>query len=293
MMKLINIAAVSFLAFTANQTYALEAGKSIYSHGAENYMVGVIPPTGFAGLLYGMHYSSDRLNDSNGDRVNIPNFKVEATGIVPRFVWVSDNKILGGNFILDSLVPLVHLKATAGNENVSESGIGDIMIGTALGYHHSPNLHSALALDFYLPTGDYDQNKIANIGTNRLTIEPAYAVTYINDKFNADIRVGYLYNGKNDDTNYESGDEFHFDYALGLNHKNITYGISGYYQKQIKNDRLNNFELNNSKTEGLSIGPSFKYQYQNWFITAKYEKEIMSKNRTEGDAFWIKTVLQF
>lgn len=292
-MKLANIITLGLISITANQVYALDAGKSIYSHGAENYMVGVIPPAGFAGLLYGMNYKSDRLNDSNGNRINMPNFKVEASGAVPRFVWVSEKKILGGTFILDSLVPLVNLKSTVGNQKVSESGIGDIMLGTALGYHHSPNLHSALALDLYLPTGDYDQNKIANIGTNRLTVEPAYAVTYMNNIFNADIRVGYLFNGRNDDTNYESGDEFHFDYALGLNHKNFTYGISGYYQKQIQNDRFNGEELDDSKAEGFSIGPSFKYQYQNWFITAKYEKEIIAKNKTEGDAFWIKTVLPF
>lgn len=284
---------MSLLGFCICQTHALDAGKSIYSHGAENFMAGVAPPPGVHGLLYATQYNTDRLNDSSGDQINIPNFDVTATAIVPRFVWVSETQMLGGNFILDAIVPLVHLRASAGNESVRDSGIGDIMLGTALGFHHSPNLHSALALDFYLPTGNYDQNAIANIGTNRLTIEPAYAATYMNDKFNADIRIGYLFNGKNKDTNYKNGDEFHFDYALGLNHNNFTYGFSGYYQKQIQNDRINGAELNNSKAEGFSIGPSFKYQHQNWFITAKYEKEILAKNKTEGSAFWIKTSLPF
>lgn len=292
-MKKIGIAAISLLIFSANQTHALESGKSIYSHGAENYMVGIVPPPGFSGLLYATNYSSDRLNDNNGNKINIPNFKVDATGIVPRLVWVSEKKMLGGNFVLDALVPLVHLRASAGNVKFQDSGIGDVMLGTALGYHFSPNLHSAFALDFYLPTGNYDKNNIANIGTNRFTIEPAYALTYINDKLNADLRIGYLYNGENSDTNYQNGDEFHFDYAIGLNNKNFTYGISGYYQKQIQNDKSNGIEVSNSKTEGFSIGPSLKYQYQNWFITAKYEKELMAKNKTEGDSFWIKTVIPF
>jgi hypothetical protein len=292
-MKIAYILSLGLITISTNSAYALEAGKSIYSHGAENYMVGAVPPPGISGLLYATHFNTERLNDNNGNQINIPNFEVTATAIVPRFVWVSESKILGGNFVLDTLVPLVHLRASAGNAHVSDSGIGDIMVGTALGYHHSPNWHSALALDFYLPTGDYDQDKIANIGTNRLTVEPAYAVTYMNDKLNADFRVGYLFNGENEDTNYESGDEFHVDYALGLNYKNFTYGVSGYYQKQIQNDRSNGVELLNSKTEGFSIGPSFKYQHQNWFITFKYEKELLAKNKTEGDAFWVKTVLPF
>jgi len=292
-MKAKNIVTTVLLTLTSTQIFALESGKSIYSHGAENYMAGMVPPPGFHGLIYGMHYSTDRLNDNNGDKINIPNFKIEATALVPRFVWISENQFLGGNFVLDTLIPLVNLDAKAGNEEISETGIGDIMLGAALGYHHSPKLHSAFALDFYLPTGEYDKIQIANIGTNRLTVEPAYAVTYIGDVVSADIRIGYLFNGKNDDTNYSNGDEIHFDYALGLNHKKITYGVSGYYQKQLQNDRLNGTELTNSKVEGFSMGPSFKYQTGNWFIAAKYEKELIAKNKTEGDAFWIKAVLPF
>lgn len=292
-MKRIAITIFGAISLLSNQSNALESGKSQYSHGAENFMSGAVPPPGIHGLLYATHYRADRLNDHNGDQVNIPNFDVQATAIVPRFVWVSETQILGGNFVLGTLIPLVHLNSTAANAKVSDSGLGDVIINTALGFHHSPQRHSAITIDTYLPTGDYNKNKIANIGTNRTAFEPAYAVTYIGDKIAADARIGYIFNGKNNDTGYTRGDEFHIDYALGLNHKAFTYGIGGYYQRQMQNDRLSGVSLENSKVEDFSIGPTLKYQNKNWFITAKYEKEIIAKNRTEGDSFWIKTVLPF
>ena len=293
MMKFSKTIAITLVCCTSSQTFALEGGKSIYSHGAENYMAGAAPPPGFHGLLYGTYYSANRLNDNNGNKVDVPNFKVKASAIVPRFTWVSESKTLGGNVILDIVLPLVNLETQIGSEAFRDQGIGDIMIGPALAYHHTTNLHSGIALDLYLPTGNYDKSEIANIGTNRMAIEPVYAITYMNQDINADLRIGYLFNGKNDDTQYKSGDELHFDYALGLNYNTWTYGISGYYQKQMQNDSINGNPINNSKAEGFSIGPSIKYQNNDWFVTLKYEKEVMTKNKTEGDAVWLKTVLPF
>lgn len=244
-------------------------------------------------MVYSNYYTADRLNNSDGDNLNVPNFEVNAFALAPRVIWVSEQKLLGGNIVLGAILPLVSLDSKMLDQKISKDGLGDMVLEAALGYHYSPNLHTAAALEFYLPTGSYNKNDFANIGTNRYAVEPLYAVSYIDQRFSADIKVGYIFNGKNKDTDYESGDEFHFDYSLGLNFNQYTVGIGGYYQQQIQNDKINGTEIENSKTRGFSIGPNVKYQVGDWFTTLKYEKEVIAENRTQGDSVWLKVIMPF
>ena len=220
--------AASLLA-VVSAAHATEGGGSTYAHGTENFMGGAVPPPGLYGLVYANHYSADRMNDAAGKRIGIPGFEVRATAIVPRLVWVPGIKVLGGDLVTHVVAPLVNLKVSAMGASQSKSGLGDMTVGVGLGYHHSPQFHSALALDFILPTGGYDRNDMANIGRNYASIEPVYALTYVDPKgFNGDLRIGYLINQRNKDTDYTSGDEFHFDYAAGWGLGNgWTVGVGG------------------------------------------------------------------
>ncbi|OTG87362.1 SphA family protein [Acinetobacter sp. ANC 3813] len=274
--------------------FAVENGNSSYANGAENFMSAVVPPPGFYGMVYLNHYNSDQLNDYKGNNLNVPNFEVQSTALVSRLVWVTNQNFFGGDLIFEALIPIVDLKVQSLNMSERQQGLGDITIGSALGFHHSPNLHSAIGFDIFLPAGDYDKNNLANISLNRTTIEPMYTISYLKENsLSADLKLGYLFNGKNSDTNYSSGDQFHLDYSIGQNFKNMTFGIGGYYSTQINNDKINGEEIKNSKTNGFALGPSFKYQGKNWFTTVKWEKEIVAENKSKGDSIWIKAALPF
>jgi hypothetical protein len=278
----------------STSAFAVENGNSNYANGAENFMSGVVPPPGIYGMIYTNHYNADRLNDYKGNNINVPNFEVKSTAIVSRLVWVTDKQFFGGNLVFETLIPLVDLKVQSLDMSQRQQGLGDITIGSALGFHHSPNLHSAIGFDIFLPTGEYNKNDLANLGLNRTTIEPMYTISYLKENsLSADVKLGYLFNGKNKDTNYSNGDQFHLDYSIGKNYKNMTFGIGGYYSTQINNDKINNEEIKNSKTSGFAIGPSFKYQGKKWFTTIKWEKELIAENKSEGNSLWIKTALPF
>lgn len=284
--------AASLLA-VLSAAHATEGGGSTYAHGTENFMGGALPPPGVYGLVYANHYSADRMNDATGKSLGIPGFKVRATAIVPRLVWVSGIKVFGGDLAAHALMPLVNLKVSAMGASQSKSGLGDVTAGLGLGYHHSPQLHSVMALDFILPTGRYDQNDMANIGRNYASIDPVYALTYVDPNgFNGDLRIGYLINQRNKDTDYTSGDEFHFDYAAGWGLGNgWTVGVGGDYRQQARLDKQAGVKLANSKTSGMAIGPNVKYDSgKGWFVTAKWQFESKVKNGTEGNALWVKAV---
>jgi len=51
-------------------------------------------------------------------------------------------------------------------------------------------------------------------------------------------------------------------------------------------------ELPNSKTSGMAIGPSIKYDSgRGWFLTAKWQFEKNMKNSAQGNALWLRAVL--
>ena len=265
----------------------------MYPNGTESFMVGALPPPGLYALVYGNHYEAKRVNGNNGNNLNIPGFKVKADVVAGRLAWIPGTKVMGGDLVAHVIIPVVNLSITVPGASQSKSGVGDITTGIGVGFHHSPNVHSVVAVDFFLPTGAYSKTDIANLGKNHLGAEPVYAISYIDPKgFNGDVKLGYIFNGRNKDTDYTSGDEFHFDYAAGWGLGNgWTVGVGGYVYKQMSNDKQSGITVANNKGSASSIGPNIKYDSgKGWFTTVKWEKEFSVKNRAQGNALWVKAV---
>lgn len=286
------IAAASVLACITS-VHATEGGGSVYPHGVENFMSGALPPPGNYGMIFANSYSADRVNDSSGNNLNVPGLKIRANVIAPRFVFRPDVKVWGGDVVAHVIAPLVDLSVTTPGGGQSKSGLGDLTVGVGLGYHHSQSLHSVIAIDTYLPTGSYTKGDIANIGRNYAAIEPVYAVSYINPNgFNGDIKLGYIMNQRNTATDYKSGNEFHFDYAVGYGLGNgWTAGVGGYYKNQVTGDSGSGATAGANKYSGMAFGPNVKFDSgKGWFVTAKYQVESNVKNGAQGNAFWLKAV---
>ena len=272
---------------------ATEGGVSVYPNGAENFMAGALPPPGLYGMVFGNRYEASRVNDNSGNDLKIPGFKVTANVVAGRLAWVPGVKLMGGDLVAHVIVPLVDLSVKVPGASESKTGLGDITTGLGLGFHHSPNLHSVLALDAFVPVGDYSKGNLANIGKNHWALEPVYAVSYIDPTgFNGDLKFGYIFNGRNDSTDYTSGNEFHFDYAAGWGLGNgWTVGVGGYVYQQVTDDKQAGVKVKNNRGSAMALGPSVKYDSgKGWFATLKWEKEANVKNRAQGDSVWLKAV---
>jgi hypothetical protein len=276
---------------------ATEGGGSIYPNGVENFLVGAMPPQGFYPLVYATSYHATELRDDRGNDIAaaIGGFKVDVAGVIPRFIWVTDQKVLGGQLAVHAIVPLLNVDVRVGPNQNRNTGIGDINLAAALGYHVSPELHCVVALETNAPTGRYDRSDVASIGRNYWNIEPLIAISYIQSKgLNADLKLMYDYNFRNKDTDYKSGQELHADYALGWGLGNgWAVGGSGYLYRQISDDKVAGGAIaGGNRGRAFAIGPSLRYQTaKGWMITAKYERQYEVRNRSSGGAFWIKTLI--
>lgn len=286
---------LGLLAAASAGVHATEGGGSSYPMGAESYMSGAMPPPGLYSQFFVSHYEADSLRGNHGEKVPV-DFRVRANAIAPRLIWVTEQQVLGGNLAFHAIVPLVDLKVELNGQSQSKQGLGDIIFGSALGFHHSEKLHSIVALDFIAPSGGYDRGDLANIGRNYWVVEPVVAVSYIDPNgLNVDVKTMYDFNLRNSATDYRSGQELHADYAVGWGLGNgWVVGMGGYMLYQTTDDRQDGERVEDNKGRTIAIGPSVKYTSdKGWFLTAKWEQETQVRNRAEGNAYRVKLTIPF
>jgi hypothetical protein len=298
MRKLGTPAAVAVLALACivPAAQAGEGGGSSYNGGVENYLTGAAPPPGFYVVEYGNVYHASKLKDNAGNEVPLPTFKIGAVAAATRFVWSTNTMVAGGNVVWHAIVPVVNLDVEVPGASQSKTGLGDVTFGPALAFHHSPALHSVLALDFVAPVGSYRKGDLANIGRNYWSVQPLYTMSYIDPAgFNGDFKLTFNFNRRNAATDYRSGDEVYLDYSAGWGLGNgWVLGVGGYAMRQLVDDKSAGVSVPGSKGAAFAIGPSVKYDNgKGWFITAKLQRELSVRNRPEGSALWIKTLIPF
>jgi hypothetical protein len=276
-----------------NPASATEGGGGHYPNGAENFYAGAVPPPGLYLLNYTLSYHADRFNDANG-RSAVPNFDLKVKADTLRFLYMTPTTILGANYGMHLLVPLLDVDVKAAGMSSSKSGLGDITFDPfILAWHHSKNFHTAFGLDFIAPTGSYDKNRLANPGRNYWTVEPLYAISYLADSgFEASAKFMYAVNSRNRDTDVKSGQEFHADYAVGWKFGQWSVSANGYYYHQTTDDKLNGASIGN-RGRAFAVGPGVMWEGEKLKVVAAYQHETSVKNRPEGDNFWVKLIIPF
>lgn len=269
-------------------------GLPIYADGLENFMTGALPPPGVHWMVYGGAWHYSKVRDAAGDKVDIPGFGVDVGVVAPRLVWVTEQKVLGGQLAFHAIAPLLTVKAEAMGQSQRKSGLGDVVVGAALGYHASDKLHYLMALDVFTPTGRYRATDSANLGRNYWAVQPIAAISYAQASgVNADVKLMFDINTRNRDTDTRSGNAVHLDYSLGWGWGNgLVTGIGGYVFRQIGDDHGPN--AGPGRARALGIGPSLSYSNGKGFLlTAKWQAEMDVHSRPQGSAFLLKAAIPF
>jgi len=222
-------------------------------------------------------------------------------------------KLLGGSYTLGVAIPYVwldvkgHVTTGGGTRKVSSSvnGIGDItlypfMLGwTAL----NGDLKYDARLGIYAPTGSYKKGRLANVGKNYWTFEPAVTFSYISSKIGLELSAyaGVDFNTENHETDYRSGTQFHLDLTvaehLPLFSGLIGVGANGFYYSQITGDSGSGARLGDFRGRTLGIGPVLSYATKIWkkdlVAEVKWLPEMDVEKRLKGDIVWFKLGMVF
>ena len=284
--------ALMLLGVMATHVNATENGLDTFGLGAEGIAAGALPPAGVYLLNYYQNYHASEFKDGPD------NFHADVNVYIPRLVWMTPQHIAGGQLGLYAAQPLVDLRLNVMGMSDSNSGLGDLIIGSMLGWHKG-NHHSVAALEGVLATGDYEDANpqrpvVANLGKNYNTIRPIFAYSYLQPQgWEFSTKMSYGFNSENDDTNYQSGDYFAGDYAIGYQlNDQVKLALEGYVFKQTTDDEVNGVSIGN-KGQALSFGPAIQYKRDNWSLEAKFLKETEVEHRPEGHSSTLKLVWAF
>ncbi|MFG1419310.1 transporter [Xanthobacter sp. V0B-10] len=275
----------------AGAARATEGGGGAYQNGAESFMTGFLPPPGFYVVSYNEYYTASTFKNSNPI---FDDFNATAAATVFRAIYVTDVQVLGGNWAMHAFLPIASVDASFGGMSGHSSGIGDIIVDPFILGWHFGEWNVITGFDITLPTGKYDSNSLANPGRNYFTFTPVFAFTYLNKEgWELSAKIMYDFNTRNQDTDYQSGQELHADFVAAKHFGPFAIGLGGYAYKQTTPDSGLGAVFGGFEGQAVGLGPQIMYSSGKLTAVAKYMSEFAVENKPQGDRIWINIVAAF
>ena len=285
---------------------AAEYALSSYALGQNAFGAGVTPPPGtYVTEAVGVYTANIGRSITFGDpAVTIgagAHFRFETAAI--NGLYVFDHKVLGGNLGVSATVPagFMSLDATVGpfSRSIAGGGLGDIVSKIQLGWQHG-EFSQTVYVQAVAPTGRYETGFNPIIGLHRPGIDTGWAFTWANKATSLQLNgaLGVTFNFENTATNYKTGDEFHFEWAIG--HElapGLVVGIVGYDYRQFTGDSGSGDVLGSfmGKVDAIGLGASATTLLGKMpvIINIRGYKEFNAENHWEGYSSTMSATIRF
>jgi hypothetical protein len=260
-----------------------------YPAGAEGLKAGSLPPPGIYLRDYNFFYSADHFKGGP------PVFDITAylNGVRP--IWISDYKILGGNYGADVLVPFGWFNWKAGGPGApskSYFGVGDIHVEPITLSWHPGQFDLAVGYAFWAPNGDADPARPALISKGFWSHMITAGATWYPDQEKSwaiSLLNRYEVHMEHKDVKITPGNTYTLEAGISKGvAKGIEVGVVGYLQQQVNNDTgpdVAKIGYNPSVHDRVvAFGPEVNLfcEKTKLFLSLRYLKEIAANDRPEG-----------
>jgi len=215
---------------------------------------------------------------------------------MPGIIHVSEQRMLDGTFIAGFFPALMTAKDNI--SGIDRVGLGDFyFVPGGLNWNWG-HLTAFLFEGIVAPTGYYKANEFS-LGRNYWTFDHNLLLTWqLPGDSELSMGIGYMNNLKNSATNYQSGDEFHFDYTVGhYLRSDVALGIAGSYYQQVNADRAPQELLVQESGSSASVGPVVMYtpkiNGQDVAFSLKWLREFNVSGRSSQEYLVCRILLPF
>jgi anthranilate 1,2-dioxygenase (deaminating, decarboxylating) large subunit len=306
---LVLAALVLLTLITAGSAFAL--GQPDVNLGFTSFLDGA-PPAGPGWYVseYLQYYSADQLNDADGDKAL--DTDIDVWVLMNQLIYQSDQELLfGGKWGLNVMLPVVSVDTDSALPE-SGGGLGDLLVGPFIQWdpimgEKGPIMVNRIELQTIWPTGQYDNDKLLNAGSNHFSFNPYWAATvFLGPKATVSWRLHYLWNAKNDDFSFggsmpsevdlEPGQALHANFAAAYEvlPKQLRLGINGYWFDQITDTEVDGTKDESLEEKVLAVGPGAIWSLSKdtyLFFNAYFETE--AESRPEGSRYNLRVVHHF
>jgi hypothetical protein len=266
-----------------------------YVPGSEGIKGASLPPPGVYVRDYNYFYWAGQFNDPSGNDAHVPNADVFTYANIPRVIWITDTKFLGGYLGVDALLPLVYQSVKAGGFDSRTFGIGDFFAEGTISWHPK-QFDFAIGSGVWAPTGDSGKPPTTRIGAGFWTfMQTAGATWYIDEAKTWAVSAlnRYEFSTEQRDSDLIPGQTYTLEWGVSKAVcKEADLGVVGYYQQQVNPNEGSSFS---SRSRVAAVGPevSFMFPKQMLFISARYNYEFMAESRAQGQAVTLTLTKRF
>jgi hypothetical protein len=269
-----------------------------YVPGAEGIKGASLPPPGVYFRDYNYFYWADQLNGSSGNKIGPADLDTFTYANLPRVIWITDTKFLGGFVGVDALLPLVYqqtsLNTPGGPFSGSTFGIGDFFAEGTISWHPK-QFDFSIGSGVWAPTGDSGPNT-TRVGAGFWTfMQTAGATWYIDEGKTLAVSVlnRYEFNTEQRDTHVTPGDAYTLEWGVSKTvAKVVDLGAVGYYQQQVT---ANSGSPSSSRNRVAAVGPEISMVFPDLmlFVSVRYNYEFMAESRAQGSAVTLTLTKRF
>ena len=295
---------------TAASTYghASEYAFSTYALGESAFSAGVTPPAGFY-VTDVVGYTSSQVKGAVefGSIVLNGGAKADSFYTGLNLLYVPDRKVLGGDLGLSITVPAsyadykasVGIGALSAFDEVAGWGFGDVIPRVQLGWQRGDFAHTVY-LEVITPTGYWVSGFQPITGLHRPGIDTGWAFTWTDKQTKLQVNgtAGFTFNFENTATSYQSGNEFHFEWAVGIEcMKGLVIGFAGYDYRQITGDSGSGDKIGAFMGSVDAVGGGLSYSTvidkRPVTFNLRYYHDYEYENHFHGDSTIASTTVRF
>ena len=275
---LISSAACALLALAA--TGAQAAGH--YVAGVEGSQAASVPPPGMYYLGYLVNYNIDDFRIP-GTSDNLPGHNSgTVTALANRFVWITNYKLLGADYGMEAIVPVMRTSLTLNAAGISDSrtGVGDIYLGPLVLGWHGPQWDAVAAAGLWLDNAS--DSYPASPGKGFKSTMLTGGLTYYFDgakTVSGAALMRYEFNGRNS-AGMRPGDQLTLEWGLGKSFGAVSAGLVGYSQWQTTNDSGAGASANKAARHAVGAELVYPIPGAGVFLKGALYKEVSAKAGT-------------
>ena len=271
--------------------------------GVEGIKGASLPPPGLYVRDYNVAYYTTRLNDPTGHEIGARRSEVFIYANVPRLIWITDIKFLGGSVGVDGLLPLVYT-SVAFNRRPPAPRYSDTASASAISSRKPPSpgtspvrlLRGRRRLDAdWRFTQQAPPPPSARAGLGYWTPMLTAGATWYIDKektWAVSALNRYEFNTEQRDTDVTPGRLTPWSGASARRSpRSMTLGVVGYYQQQVTGTGPAASDRNRVAAIGPEISVAFPKPML--FVSLRYLYEFMAESRAQGHTFALTLTKRF
>ena len=273
-----------------------------YVPGIEGIKGASLPPPGWYFRDYNVFYVAQESENATGHNVSQPRFQVLNYANVPRAIWITDTKLLGGNVGVDALLPLEYQSVKAGNFNHNTFGAGDLFAEGTLSWHLKQFDFSG-GCGLWMPTGDSSTDPTSTrVAAGYWTPMLTAGTTWYPDEaktWSISALNRYEFNSEKRNTDDTRGQAYTLEWGVSKAViKTLDLGVVGYYQQKVTHDTGSDPEALTAFKQYdrvAAIGPeiSLAIPSATLFLSLRYEYEFLAENRAQGHTVALTVTKRF